>query len=316
MTATLSPEVGQLRSWPRTAPQRRGRNLFNAPIKDPSGSVTFRVDGGVLTEFTLTLSGSRRMFDNEVKLDRTTTTKITDVGSAKVEVPEDAREIVEALIAGRKPEVFVPEPGFRKLFDGRTPRLAGKAGRDSGPWRTAPSSAGPPRRTRPRGNTFLFARSGGKDLIVDDFELRLSYRITADNDDGFANSGIQYRSQDRGNFVAAGYQADIEAGPMFSGILYDEAGGAGGRGIMADARREGHLDLRRQEGSDRPARHVRGDSGEDQEGRLERVRRHRPRQPPPALHQRRADRGCLRRRPRRSGSTRESSRSSFTPGRR
>ena len=83
------------------------------------------------------------------------------------------------------------------------------------------------------GNTFLFAQSGGNDLIVDDFELRLSYRITADNERGFANSGIQYRSINKGSFVAAGYQADFEAGPMFSGILYDEAGGAGGRGIMA-----------------------------------------------------------------------------------
>ena len=84
-----------------------------------------------------------------------------------------------------------------------------------------------------KGNTFLFAKASGKDLIVDDFELRLSYRITAENDKGFANSGIQYRSQNRGNFVAAGYQGDMEAGTQYSGILYDEAGGAGGRGIMA-----------------------------------------------------------------------------------
>ena len=149
--------------------------------------------------------------------------------------------IVQALIAGRSPKVFVPEPGFRKLFDGRT--LAGWEGRP-GFWSVEdrrhrrPDHQGQPA----RGNTFLFAKSAGKDLIVDDFELRLSYRITADNDAGFANSGIQYRSRDRGNFVAAGYQADFEAGPMFSGILYDEAGGAGGRGIMAMPRREGHLD--------------------------------------------------------------------------
>ena len=100
---------------------------FDAPIKDPRGSVTFRVDAGVLTEFTLTLAGSRRRFDNEIKLDRSATTKISDIGMAKVEVPEDAREIVEALLAGGEPKVFVPEPGFRKLFDGRT--LAGWEGR-------------------------------------------------------------------------------------------------------------------------------------------------------------------------------------------
>jgi hypothetical protein len=55
----------------------------------------------------------------------------------------------------------------------------------------------------------------------------------AQNDAGFANSGIQYRSIERPDFVVAGYQADLEAGPVYSGILYDEAGGAGGRGIMA-----------------------------------------------------------------------------------
>ena len=68
---------------------------------------------------------------------------------------------------------------------------------------------------------------------MDDFELRFSYRIIANNPSGFANSGVQYRSKDLGNFVVGGYQADFEAGTTFSGILYDEAGGAGGRGIMA-----------------------------------------------------------------------------------
>jgi uncharacterized protein (TIGR03067 family) len=35
------------------------------------------------------------------------------------------------------------------------------------------------------------------------------------------------------NWVVGGYQADFEAGTTYSGILYDEASGAGGRGIMA-----------------------------------------------------------------------------------
>jgi hypothetical protein len=90
-----------------------------------------------------------------------------------------------------------------------------------------------PRRHPAKGNNFLIAKSGDKSLIVDDFELRFSYRIVADNTSGFANSGMQYRSKDLGNFVVGGYQGDFEAGSTFSGILYDEAGGAGGRGIMA-----------------------------------------------------------------------------------
>jgi putative heme-binding domain-containing protein len=237
MTATLSADVAAKLLEADGPPRRggrpgRGRDPIDAPIKDAGGSVTFTVDGGVLVEFTLSLAGSRRIRDNEIKLDRSTTTKISEVATARVEVPADAREIIEALLAGVEPMVFVPEPGFRKLFDGRT--LAGWEGRP-GFWAVEDRAiVGRTTKENPlRGNTFLFAQAAGKNLIVDDFELRLSYRITADNNAGFANSGIQYRSHDRGGFVAAGYQADFEAGPMFSGILYDEAGGAGGRGIMA-----------------------------------------------------------------------------------
>jgi putative heme-binding domain-containing protein len=145
---------------------------------------------------------------------------------------DGAREIAEPPIARQDPAVFVPEPGFKALFDGKT--LAGWRGKE-GFWSVEDGAiVGRTTKDRPtNGNTFLFARKGDTDLIVDDFEIRLSYRITADNDKNFANSGIQYRSTDRGNFVAAGYQADFEAGTTFSGILYDEAGGAGGRGIMA-----------------------------------------------------------------------------------
>ncbi len=61
----------------------------------------------------------------------------------------------------------------------------------------------------------------------DDFELRLSYKMIG------GNSGIQYRSKvvQEGKFgpIVGGYQADIEAGKTFTGILYEERG----RGILA-----------------------------------------------------------------------------------
>src|SRR5438876_3852776 len=69
-------------------------------------------------------------------------------------------------------------------------------------------------------NTFLIWKSG----TVEDFELRLSYRIVG------GNSGIQYRSKDLGNWVVGGYQADLEAGKKYTGILYEERG----RGILAE----------------------------------------------------------------------------------
>ena len=79
-----------------------------------------------------------------------------------------------------------------------------------------------------KGNTFLIWTNG----TTADFELRCSYRITPNNDKGFANSGIQYRSKvlDPAGWVVGGYQADFEAGTTYSGILYEERMT---RGIMA-----------------------------------------------------------------------------------
>ncbi len=56
-----------------------------------------------------------------------------------------------------------------------------------------------------------------------DFELRLKFRIEG------GNSGIQFRSQDLGEFHVGGYQADIDSADTYIGILYDERG----RGILA-----------------------------------------------------------------------------------
>jgi Domain of Unknown Function (DUF1080) len=76
-------------------------------------------------------------------------------------------------------------------------------------------------------NTFLVWTNGEPA----DFEMRCSFKIEAKNGDGFANSGIQYRSRffDRSYWVITGYQADMEAGPNYTGGLYEEKG----RGIMA-----------------------------------------------------------------------------------
>ena len=76
------------------------------------------------------------------------------------------------------------------------------------------------------GNTFLIWR-GGK---VGDFELKLDYKIAG------GNSGIQYRSYEAPGkkWVIGGYQADIDSGDTYSGILYEERG----RGILAERGQE------------------------------------------------------------------------------
>jgi type 1 glutamine amidotransferase len=76
-------------------------------------------------------------------------------------------------------------------------------------------------------NTFLIWTNGQPG----DFEMRCSFRIEANNSVGFANSGVQYRSKvvKPSYWVVAGYQADMEAGPNYTGGLYEEKG----RGILA-----------------------------------------------------------------------------------
>jgi hypothetical protein len=115
------------------------------------------------------------------------------------------------------------EPGFKSLFNGKDP--TGWAGRPNH-WSVEEGViTGVTSKENPaKGNNFLIAKDGDRNLIVDDFELRFSYSFTGP----WGNSGLQYRSKDRGNFVVNGYQADFEVGAGFSGILYEE----GGRGIL------------------------------------------------------------------------------------
>ncbi len=76
-----------------------------------------------------------------------------------------------------------------------------------------------------KANTFLIWKGGEPK----NFELRAQFRLTPNNDTGFANSGVQYRSRiiDPATFVVGGYQADMDMG-RYIGMLYEEKG----RGIL------------------------------------------------------------------------------------
>jgi hypothetical protein len=76
-------------------------------------------------------------------------------------------------------------------------------------------------------NTFLIWTNGQPG----DFEMRCSFKIESHNKESFANSGVQYRSKfvKPSYWVVAGYQADMEVGPNYTGGLYEEKG----RGILA-----------------------------------------------------------------------------------
>src|SRR5437667_272908 len=80
------------------------------------------------------------------------------------------------------------EDGFKSLFNGKD--LAGWDG-DPDHWSAADGMiVGQTTKEKPaKHNTFLIARDGDKDLLVGDFEFRVSFRFDKDHD--FGNSGIQ-----------------------------------------------------------------------------------------------------------------------------
>src|SRR5881392_107864 len=125
--------------------------------------------------------------------------------------------LVIACALNQTMPTFAVEEGFKSIFNGKD--LAGWAGRPQH-WSVEEGAiTGRTTKEHPaEGNNFLIWTNG----TVSDFELRLAYKIAPNNNSGFANSGIQYRSKDFGNFVVGGYQADMEAGKTFSGILYEE----------------------------------------------------------------------------------------------
>jgi type 1 glutamine amidotransferase len=137
------------------------------------------------------------------------------------------------------------DDGFQPLFNGRD--LDGWDG-DPRFWKVQDGAIiGQTTPENPtKGNTFIIWRQGE----LDDFELKLEYRIRG------GNSGIQYRSYENekewGKWVAGGYQADIEAGDNFSGILYSERE----RGILA---KRGERTVIGADGKPKPAGEV-GDS--------------------------------------------------------
>ena len=80
--------------------------------------------------------------------------------------------------------------------------------------------------TPAHGNTFLIWRGGAPQ----DFELTFKVKLTGNNPDGWANSGVQIRSVviDPSGWVVAGLQPDISTKPgQFGGIYHEKGAGRG-----------------------------------------------------------------------------------------
>ncbi len=117
------------------------------------------------------------------------------------------------------------EVGFHSLFNGTSFEGWKPWAGDESFWRIEDGAiTGESTTEKPLGhNTFL----AWDQAEVDDFELRLQFRLTGDM--ARANSGIQFRGQQNPDGHVVGYQADIDLAGNWAGALYDEAG----RGLLA-----------------------------------------------------------------------------------
>jgi hypothetical protein len=70
-------------------------------VSDAKGSVKFWIKDGLLSKYEFKVSGKVTFNGNERDVDRTTTTEVKDVGTTKVEVPEEAKKKLEAPAAAK-----------------------------------------------------------------------------------------------------------------------------------------------------------------------------------------------------------------------
>jgi putative heme-binding domain-containing protein len=125
-----------------------------------------------------------------------------------------------ALLAcvAKQPENKPKEAPERVIFDGAT--LKGWDG-DPRYWSVENGCiVGRSTEANPLNETTYLLWRGGE---VADFELRCEFKING------GNSGVQFRSRDLGHWRVAGYQADMEDGPSWTGCLYEQEG----RGVVA-----------------------------------------------------------------------------------
>ena len=127
------------------------------------------------------------------------------------------------------------EKGFVSMFNGKD--LTGWEGKPGGWWIEDGAITGQSTKEKPCKKAHYLMWRGGKPA---DFELRLSYRLVG------GNSGIQLRSREIPNWDTRGYQADMEAGPQWSGCLFEHArGGIAMRGTKVEIDEKGKKQITR-----------------------------------------------------------------------
>jgi putative heme-binding domain-containing protein len=134
---------------------------------------------------------------------------------------------------GRNSPADLPKPdadGFINLFNGKD--LTGWE-RLEGYWSVKDGAIeGSETREKSKQTFLVLSASKADPKKFANFELHLKYKFATPA----GNSGVQFRSKilDEKTYRVGGYQADFDADARYDGGFYDEAGGAGGRGIMAN----------------------------------------------------------------------------------
>jgi hypothetical protein len=117
------------------------------------------------------------------------------------------------------------DPGFKPIFNGKD--LTGWDGlKEFWSVRDGAITGQTTEANVLKANTFLV----WKGAEPANFELKIMFKLTPNNDRNQANSGVQYRSKilDAATFAVGGYQADIDSTGRYAGMLYEEKG----RGIL------------------------------------------------------------------------------------
>jgi hypothetical protein len=70
----------------------RARSGDGPAVQNPRGSVKLWTKDGVLSKYVFEVNGTMSFNNNDVRMDRTTTVEITNMGSTRVEVPAEARK--------------------------------------------------------------------------------------------------------------------------------------------------------------------------------------------------------------------------------
>jgi hypothetical protein len=138
-----------------------------------------------------------------------------------------------AALAQDKPKTEIPAAGpdgFVTLFNGKD--LAGWEGLE-GYWSVVDGAiqCSEQKATSKQSDLILLCSKDNPEKFAD-FELRYSWKMVTPE----GNSGVQIRGKiDNAKMLhVGGYQADIDAGNGYTGIIYDEGGVAGGRGVMSN----------------------------------------------------------------------------------